>query len=78
MELDDVGNVVLTTNYVNNLVTFFQVIVEDLRKEFVSNYMLPAIQMGLVYEGRYYLGTSLARPCISVGLVNTAKRLGAK
>ncbi|KAJ8734619.1 hypothetical protein PYW08_013869 [Mythimna loreyi] len=54
------------------------VIVEDLRKEFVSNYMLPAVQMGLVYESRYYLGTSLARPCISVGLVNAAKKLGAK
>ncbi|XP_028033519.1 argininosuccinate synthase [Bombyx mandarina] len=54
------------------------VIVEDLRKEFVCNYMLPAVQMGLVYESRYYLGTSLARPCITVGLVNTAKNLGAK
>ncbi|XP_041974042.1 argininosuccinate synthase isoform X2 [Aricia agestis] len=54
------------------------VIVEDLRKEFVSSYMLPAVQMGLVYESRYYLGTSLARPCISVGLVNAAKKLGAK
>ncbi|XP_049885895.1 argininosuccinate synthase [Pectinophora gossypiella] len=54
------------------------VIVEDLRKEFVSTYMLPAVQMGLVYESRYYLGTSLARPCISVGIVNAAKKLGAK
>ncbi|XP_059047457.1 argininosuccinate synthase [Achroia grisella] len=54
------------------------VIVEDLREEFITNYMLPAIQMGLIYEGRYYLGTSLARPCISVGLVNAAKKLGAK
>ncbi|KAG7304000.1 hypothetical protein JYU34_010920 [Plutella xylostella] len=54
------------------------VIVEDLRKEFVSNYMLPGVQMGLVYEGRYYLGTSLARPCISVGIVNAAKKYGAK
>lgn len=54
------------------------VIIEDLRKEFVSNYMLSAVQMGLIYESRYYLGTSLARPCIAVGLVNTAKKLGAK
>ncbi|XP_075987671.1 argininosuccinate synthase [Anticarsia gemmatalis] len=54
------------------------VIVEDLRKDFVSNYMLSAIQMGLIYESRYYLGTSLARPCIAVGLVNAAKKLGAK
>ncbi|RVE54276.1 hypothetical protein evm_001103 [Chilo suppressalis] len=54
------------------------VIVEDLRDEFIKNYMLPGVQMGLVYEGRYYLGTSLARPCISVGIVNAAKKLGAK
>ncbi|CAK1599523.1 unnamed protein product [Parnassius mnemosyne] len=54
------------------------VIIEDLRKEFVDNYMLPAVQMGLVYESRYYLGTSLARPCISVGIVNAAKKLSAK
>ncbi|XP_045760371.1 argininosuccinate synthase [Maniola jurtina] len=54
------------------------VIVEDLREEFVTNYMLPAIQMGLVYESRYYLGTALARPCISVGIVKAAKKLGAK
>ncbi|KAL4709781.1 hypothetical protein ACJJTC_001235 [Scirpophaga incertulas] len=54
------------------------VIVEDLREEFVKNYMLPAIQMGLVYESRYYLGTSLARPCISVGIVNAARKAGAK
>ncbi|XP_053601338.1 argininosuccinate synthase [Plodia interpunctella] len=54
------------------------VIVEDLREEFISNYMFPAIQMGLVYENRYLLGTSLARPCISVGIVNAAKKLGAK
>ncbi|KAL0850413.1 hypothetical protein ABMA28_012226 [Loxostege sticticalis] len=40
--------------------------------------MLPAVQMGLVYESRYYLGTSLARPCISVGIVKAAKKLGAK
>ncbi|XP_013183422.2 argininosuccinate synthase [Amyelois transitella] len=54
------------------------VIVEDLREEFISNYMFPAIQMGLVYESRYLLGTSLARPCISVGIVKAAKTLGAK
>lgn len=54
------------------------VIVEDLRKEFVTNYMLPAIQMGLIYESRYLLGTSLARPCISVGMVRAATKLKAK
>ncbi|KAJ0181009.1 hypothetical protein K1T71_003094 [Dendrolimus kikuchii] len=54
------------------------IIVEDLRQDFVTNYMLPAVQMGLIYESRYYLGTSLARPCITDGLVKAAKKLGAK
>lgn len=34
--------------------------------------------MGLIYEERYLLGTSLARPCISVGLVEVAKAKGAR
>lgn len=62
----------------STILSILQVIVEDLRKDFVSNYMLPAVQMGLVYESRYYLGTSLARPCITVGLVKAAKNLDAK
>lgn len=72
-------NCVLFPHFVSKQIFYLvQVIVEDLRREFVSNYMLPAIQMGLVYEGRYFLGTSLARPCIAVGLVNAANKLGAK
>lgn len=52
------------------------VIIKDLRKEFVEKFVWPAIQMGLIYEGRYLMGTSLARPCITVGLINAAKQLG--
>uniref|UniRef100_U5EV09 Argininosuccinate synthase n=1 Tax=Corethrella appendiculata TaxID=1370023 RepID=U5EV09_9DIPT len=50
-----------------------EVIIRDMKEIFVEKYVWPAIQTGLVYEGRYLLGTSLARPCISVGLINTAK-----
>lgn len=54
------------------------VIVDDLRRDFVENYMLESIRMGLLYEGRYLLGTSLARPCIAQGLAKVAQKLGAK
>ncbi|XP_055914340.1 argininosuccinate synthase [Eupeodes corollae] len=55
-----------------------EVIIKDVKEDFVENYIWPSIQMGLVYEERYLLGTSLARPCISVALVEAAKSRGAK
>lgn len=54
-----------------------KVIVEDLREDFASSYVWPAVACGLLYEGRYLLGTSIARPCISKGLIRTAKAEGA-
>lgn len=53
------------------------VIVKDVKNDFVQNYIWPAIQMGLVYEERYLLGTSLARPCITVALIEAAKQYKA-
>lgn len=50
---------------------FTQVIVEDLREDFVQKYVWPAVSYGLIYESRYLLGTSLARPCISEGLIKS-------
>lgn len=47
--------------------------IDDVREEFVKEYVWTAIQAGLIYESRYLLGTSLARPCISVGLIKCAK-----
>lgn len=44
-------------------------VIDDVRETFVSDYVWVAVQTGLLYESRYLLGTSLARPCISVGLV---------
>ncbi len=38
---------------------------EDLRQDFVSSYVFPCIQTGALYEGRYLLGTAMARPCIA-------------
>ncbi|MHC4874653.1 MAG: argininosuccinate synthase, partial [Planctomycetota bacterium] len=47
-------------------------IVDNIREEFVKDFVFPAIMMNAKYEGRYYLGTSLARPCIAKSFVETA------
>ena len=54
-----------------------KVIVEDLRQEFLTDYVFPAIQAGAVYEHKYLLGTSLARPIIAKYQVEVALREGA-
>lgn len=51
--------------------------IDDVRDVFVSSYVWPAVACGLLYEGRYLLGTSIARPCISQGLIKAAKAEGA-
>ena len=42
-----------------------KVVVKDLREEFLTDYVYPAIRTGAVYEHKYLLGTSLARPIIA-------------
>src|SRR5713226_7786183 len=54
-----------------------KVIVEDLREEFLTGYVFPAVQAGAVYEHKYLLGTSLARPVIAKHQVEVALREGA-
>jgi argininosuccinate synthase len=54
------------------------VLMVDVRREFVTDFIWPAIQANAVYEERYLLGTSLARPCIARGLVRVASQFGAK
>jgi len=49
----------------------------DMRKEFVEEYIWPAVQANAIYEDRYLLGTSLARPCISRGLIRVAQQENA-
>ena len=53
-----------------------EVIVEDLRVPFVRDFCFPALRAGAVYEGRYLLGTSLARPLIASRQVWAAQRTG--
>jgi argininosuccinate synthase len=54
-----------------------KVVVEDLREEFLSGYVFPALKAGAVYEHKYLLGTSLARPVIAKHQVEVALREGA-
>ena len=54
-----------------------QVVVEDLREEFLSGYVFPALKAGAVYEYKYLLGTSLARPVLAKHQVEVALREGA-
>ncbi len=51
--------------------------IEDLTQEFVDDYIFPTIQAGAIYEGKYLLGTSFARPIIGKRLVEIAKAEGA-
>jgi argininosuccinate synthase len=51
--------------------------VVDQRDEFVADYVFPALRAAAVYEGEYLLGTALARPCITKGLMEVAAREGA-
>ncbi len=54
-----------------------EAICEDLTEEFVSDYVFPAFRASAMYEGYYLMGTSLARPVISKGLVRAAIETGA-
>ena len=54
-----------------------KVVVEDLREEFLRGYVFPALQAGAVYEHKYLLGTSLARPVIAKHQVEVALSEGA-
>lgn len=52
--------------------------VEDLREEFARDFIFPMMRANAVYEGRYLLGTSIARPLIAKRLVEIAKAEGAQ
>jgi argininosuccinate synthase len=51
--------------------------VEDVREEFVRDFVMPMFRANALYEGQYLLGTSIARPLISKHLVEIARREGA-
>ena len=54
-----------------------EIYIEDLREEFVSEYVFPMFRANAIYEGEYLLGTSIARPLIAKRLVEIAAETGA-
>ena len=50
-----------------------KIYIENLKEEFVTNYVYPMFRANAIYEGEYFLGTSIARPLISKRLVEIAK-----
>ena len=69
-ELDGIEEKALTTGAV-------KAFVEDVREEFAKDFIFPMFRAGAIYEGRYLLGTSIARPLIAKRLVEIARREGA-
>ncbi|MEG0570410.1 MAG: argininosuccinate synthase, partial [Oscillospiraceae bacterium] len=51
--------------------------IEDLQQEFVEDFIFPTLKAGAVYENKYLLGTSFARPVIAKRIVEIAKQEGA-
>src|SRR2546423_2906068 len=51
--------------------------IEDLRSEFVSDFIFPTLRAGAIYNRKYLLGTSMARPLIAKRQVEIARRVGA-
>lgn len=55
-----------------------KIYIEDLKKEFVEDFIFPTLKAGSIYEGKYLLGTSFARPVIAKKLVEIAEKEGAE
>jgi argininosuccinate synthase len=51
-----------------------KIYIDDLQEEFARDFIFPMIQAGAIYEGQYFLGTSIARPLIAKRMVEIAKR----
>jgi len=54
-----------------------KIYIEDLKEEFVTDFIFPTLKAGAVYEGKYLLGTSFARPLIAKRMVEIALKEGA-
>ncbi len=54
-----------------------EIFIEDLREEYVRDYVFPMFRANTIYEGEYLLGTSIARPLIAKYLVDIAEKTGA-
>ena len=55
-----------------------KIYIEDARREFAEEYIFPTLKAGAIYEGKYLLGTSMARPLIAKKMVEVARKEGAE
>ncbi len=55
-----------------------KIYIEDARREFAEEYIFPTLKAGAIYEGKYLLGTSMARPLIAKKMVDVARKEGAE
>jgi len=55
-----------------------KVYIEDLRQQFMEEFVFPMLKSGAVYEGKYLMGTSIARPIIGRGMVRAALNDGGR
>lgn len=55
-----------------------KIYIEDVKEEFVTDFIYPTLKAGAIYEGKYLLGTSFARPLIAKKLVEIARKEGAE
>src|SRR5262249_54877746 len=51
-----------------------KIYIVDLQEDFARDFIFPMIQAGAVYEGQYFLGTSIARPLIAKGMIEVARK----
>ena len=54
-----------------------EIFIEDLREDFIKNYVFPMFRANTIYEGSYFLGTAIARPLIAKRQIEIAKEVGA-
>jgi argininosuccinate synthase len=54
-----------------------KIFIDDLTEEFARDFIFPMMQAGAIYEGQYFLGTSIARPCIAKRMIEIARAEGA-
>src|SRR5215469_14799453 len=54
-----------------------EIFIDDLREEFVSDFVFPMFRANALYEGQYLLGTSIARPLIAKRQIEIAEKVGA-
>src|SRR5438045_971778 len=54
-----------------------KIYIDDLQEEFARDFIFPIIRAGAIYEGQYFLGTSIARPLIAKRMVEIAKKENA-